>query len=211
MVTRNVSNRRRNFGSSLVEFMVAAMLGGFALVMVGGIYISVQKSAAEKSKQLLLMQNINSALQQLKEDVQRAGFNGDLANSAKYSDVVDVVHIDSTATLFGYVYKVVSATSYEYRHVVYRYDNSSAKLSLCEKNHSEIITFSVASTSGVMGNCFSIFDPHQIAVNDFTLNKYALINSVESAFIQIRLSASLVDKPSVAHQVEVNIKQRNWL
>ncbi len=211
MVTLNVSIRKKNIGSSLVEMMIAAMLGSIALVIVGSVYVSIQKSASEKTKQILLLQNINSTLQQIKEDVQRAGFNGDLATSAKFVDVTDVIHIDSSSTSFGYVYKLISPAVTEYRHVVYRYDENHSKLSLCEKNHSEVLTFSTASTSGVMGNCFSIFDPRQITVREFIVTQHPLINSTESAYVSIKLSATLADKPTAAQQVELNIKQRNWL
>jgi len=211
MVIRNVRSRRKILGSSLVEFMIAALLGIIALTLIGGVYISIQKSASEKSKQILLLQNMTSVLQQLKEDVQRAGFNGDSATSAKFSDATNVVHIDSSASLLGYVYKVIPDTSSEYRHVVYRFDKGSSTLQLCEKNHTETLTTSTASISGYLGNCFSIFDSQQITVSDFAVHLHTLENVTTSAFITIKLVAALTAQPSTTQQIEMQVKQRNWL
>lgn len=203
-VIKNVS------GSSLVELMIAALMGGMALVIVGGVFISNQRSSAEKAKEFMLLQNITSVMQQLKEDVQRAGFEDDVAKSVMFSDSPEVIHIGGHNTILGYVYRVASGASSEYLHVFYKYDSQSSRLMLCEKRNITPLSVVVATTSGVMGNCYSLFDPHQIYVTDFTVHRNLLENQSKNAFLTVRLSAALTRDSSIRQSLEIKVKQRNW-
>lgn len=211
MVIRNAVRLKSKVGSSLVEFMIAAMLGSIALIIVGGVYVSSQKSATHKIKQILLIQNISSVLQQLKEDVQRAGFNGERLTSAKLTDSTAVVAVDSENSRIGYVYKVVSNGSEKYRHVVYRLDSSGDKLVLCEKHHPDLLSIAQASDSGFKGNCYSVFDAQQIRVKDFSMDALVIENIATTSLITVHLTAALATEPTVEHSMKVEIKQRNWL
>ncbi len=211
MVIHNAVSLKRISGRSLVEFMIAAMLGSIALIIVASVYVSAQKSAADKIKKILLVQSMSSVLQQLKEDVQRAGFNGDLLTSAKMTDSITVVNVDSENSRIGYVYKVVSNGGEKYRHVVYRLDVSGDNLVLCEKHHTELLSIAQASDSGFMGNCYSIFDSQQILVKDFSMEQQLLENVAKSSFITLHLTAVLAREQTVEHRMEVKLKQRNWL
>lgn len=203
-VIKNVS------GSSLVELMIATLMGGMALVIVGGVFISTQRSAAEKGKQIMLLQNMTSVMQQLKEDVQRAGFEDDVSKSVMFSDSTEVMHIDSNSAILGYVYKVVSNSASEYQHVFYKYQAQTSRLMLCEKRNSAPISVATATTSGVNGNCYSLFDPHQIHVTDFSVHRHLLENQSKSALLTVRLSAVLTRDTSIRQSLEIKVKQRNW-
>ncbi|EHH0747824.1 pilus assembly protein PilW [Vibrio vulnificus] len=186
-------------GSSLVEFMIAALLGGMALAIVGSVFISNQKSAAQRSKEIMLLQQMSSVMQQLKEDVQRAGFDGVATNSIMLSDSAKVLYLQPTQ--IGYVYrKSMSSTS----NTVYRLHNDM--LEYCQKDSTTPMTVVSAVTS-----CFDLFDPKQIKVTQFDINKKLLVGtSVESAFVTISMSAQLKKDSSVSHSMSLQVQQRNW-
>ncbi len=206
MVTHAVV--KKNQGFSLVEFMVAALLGSIALITIGSVLIATQKSASEKNKQIMLLQNMSTALQQLKEDVLRAGFDGDLAASAKFSGVPGVTYSQTNPDALGYVYKVRTGNTPEYRHVVYWLNSSNSNLILCEKSNAAFLSVYAAANS--RGHCYSVFDPKQISVSQFSVTHHQLENSVKSAFIIIRLSAFLTKDPLIKQHLEIKVTQRNW-
>ncbi len=41
-------------GNTLIEFMVAALVGAMALAIVGTVFLSNQKAAAQRSKEIML-------------------------------------------------------------------------------------------------------------------------------------------------------------
>ena len=125
-------------GASLVEFMIASSLGLISLGIVGSLYISGQKVAMERSKELMLLQNTASVLQMMKSDIQRAGFDGSDGNSVKISGASDTIFtLDAPGMgLIAYAYNVgTSGATTLYKNVVYeqRIDTPES-LFVCEKN-----------------------------------------------------------------------------
>lgn len=53
-------------GNTLIEFMVAALVGAMALAIVGTVFLSNQKAAAQRSKEIMLLQQVSSVMQQMK-------------------------------------------------------------------------------------------------------------------------------------------------
>ncbi len=109
-------------GASLVEFMIASSLGLIALAIVGSLYISGQKVAMERSKELMLLQNTGSVLAMLRNDIQRAGFNESGSDSVKISGATDTIYTLDTPGmgLIAYAYQVgTSGAAPLYKSVVY--------------------------------------------------------------------------------------------
>jgi len=208
MVTRSVTKNNRGF--SLVEFMVAALLSGIALSTIGGVVISTQKAVSDKNKQILLLQNMSTVLQQLKEDLLRAGFDTELSESAKFLNTSNVMYTQASPNVLGYVYKVRSESNPEYRHVLYWLNSDTSSLMLCEKSRPTFITVYTAATA--YGNCYSVFDPQQISVDKFTINRHQLVgaNNVKSAYIAVHLSAYLTKSPEINQNLTIKVTQRNW-
>jgi len=205
MVIRRVSQR----GGSLVELMVASLLGLLVLAMIGSLMISMQRMLTERGLRLLLAQNLSSAIQQMKEDAQRGGYNGIEASSLMLSGADAVLHVESDPALLGYVYRVASSGNEAFRHVVYRLEEG--KLKLCEKDQPDILTVVSAAVSGYQGVCFSLFEPAQIRVTAFRPTTQVLIsNATRSGFTSITLEAQLAAKPAVSQAVSVALKHRNW-
>ncbi|TOO19843.1 pilus assembly protein PilW, partial [Vibrio parahaemolyticus] len=54
----------RQYGNTLIEFMIAALLGIIAVGIIGAVFISSQKVAAQRSKEIMLLQQVSSVMQQ---------------------------------------------------------------------------------------------------------------------------------------------------
>ncbi|HFQ4934706.1 TPA: PilW family protein [Vibrio vulnificus] len=189
----------KQVGSSLVEFMIAALLGGMALTIVGSVFISNQKSAAERSKEIMLLQQMSSVMQQMKEDIQRAGFDGIATNSMMLSGSTNVLYQQSNA--IGYVYR---KTLSEASNTIYRLNDGM--LEYCQHDSALPLTVVSAAT-----RCSDLFDPKQIKVTQFNIDSSLLTGaSVESAFLTISLSAQLNKDASVSHTTSLKVQQRNW-
>lgn len=212
MAIQNAKVRQR--GSSLIEFMVASLLGLIALGIVGNVFISGKKTATERSKELLLLQNMTSVMHQMKEDMLRAGYNGINAGSGILSGATHVLHTQTSPDMLGFLYRTTSAGVRVFRSVVYKHEPQSSSadlLQLCEKHHSVPLTPMSAAVSGVKGNCYSLFDPNQITVDSFHVSTIeTMSDSISSGFNVISMSASLVNDASVTHTMVIKAQQRNW-
>lgn len=212
MATQNAKVRQR--GSSLVEFMVASLLGLIALGIVGNVFISGKKAATERSKELLLLQNMTSVMQQMKEDLLRAGYNGVSAGSSILSGAAYAIHTQTDPEMLGFVYRVASSGSSAYRSVIYKYKPLSPRanlIQLCEKHYHKPLTPASAAKSGFQGVCYNLFDPKQITIDSFNVSIIETVsNSISSAFSVISMSASLVNDASVTHSMVIKVQQRNW-
>ncbi len=57
LVAKQVSfQRKKLLGASLVEFMISATIGLFALGIVGSIFVQGQNTSVKRSKDLMLLQ-----------------------------------------------------------------------------------------------------------------------------------------------------------
>ncbi|MDF2154221.1 pilus assembly protein PilW [Vibrio sp. CAU 1672] len=211
MVTPRVHNQQ---GSSLIEFMVASMLALIAIGLIGSLFLSSVRAANQRGQELLLLQNMNSTLQQIKEDAQRAGYDGLNAGSLVLSGASATIHSDTSPNMIGYVYRVASSGSDALRSTAYLYEPLSSGVGvvkICEKSQPSPMTFLSAAQSGYKGVCFSVFDPLQINVTDFASETYAVAGeSVSSAFTTVRMTGQLTANPSVNKTVAIKIKHRNW-
>ncbi|EJU9866097.1 pilus assembly protein PilW [Vibrio vulnificus] len=189
----------KQVGSSLVEFMIAALLGGMALTIVGSVFISNQKSAAQRSQEIMLLQQMSIVMQQMKEDIQRAGFDGIATNSMMLSGSTTVLYLQSNA--IGYVYR---KTSSQTSSTLYRINDDM--LEYCQHDSALPITVVSAATG-----CADLFDPKQIKVTRFSIDRNLLTGAlVESAFVTISLDAQLNKNSSVSHALSLKVQQRNW-
>ncbi|MGY5784568.1 PilW family protein [Vibrio chemaguriensis] len=212
MAIQHVGGKQR--GGSLIEFMIASLLGLITLGIVGNIFISGKKTAAERGKELLLLQNMTSVVQQMKEDMQRAGFNGVSASSVTLSGASYAVYTQASPDMLGFIYRTMFSGISTYRSTVYRYQPASSganMLKICEKYQSSPLTPESAAASGPGGVCFNLFDENQITVDHFTVSTiHTMSNSTSSAFTVISMGASLLHDPNVSHTMVVKAQQRNW-
>ncbi|EHU0382213.1 pilus assembly protein PilW [Vibrio cholerae] len=185
-------------GNTLIEFMIASLVGVMALAIIGSVFLSNQKAATQRSKEIMLLQQMSSVMQQMKEDIQRAGFDHMGTNSLKLSGAATVIYRQPDK--FGYVYRqpAVSASN-----TVYKFEDN--KLKYCQDD--SVLPLGVLD----LDNCSELFDSKQIKVTHFGIVHSQLIGaSVESAFISISMSAELKNDPSISHAMSLQVQQRNW-
>lgn len=192
-------NSAKQQGNTLIEFMIAALLGIIALGIVGAVFLSNQKAAAQRSKEIMLLQQMSSVMQQMKEDIQRAGFDGIDSNSMMLSGSSNVFY--QQPNKIGYVYRnTASAAS----NTVYQLNNHM--LEYCQKDSTSPLSVVSAASA-----CFDLFDPKQIKVTQFDIGRTVLLgSSIESAFISISMAAELTNDPTISHVISLQVQQRNW-
>ena len=96
MVTQLAKKQK---GASLIEFMIASVIGVIAIGIIGSLFISSQRTASKRGQELLLLQNMAGTLQQIKEDAQRAGYDGVDTGSLKLSGATDTIHVQNSPAL----------------------------------------------------------------------------------------------------------------
>ncbi|OCH56626.1 PilW family protein [Vibrio cyclitrophicus] len=192
--------RRQQFGATLVEFMISSILGIVVIGSVGSVFISGQNIASERSKELLLLQQVSGALQYFKEDIQRAGYDGGTGVSLKLSGSTDTLYISPDSKTVAYAYTHQS----EIRNVAFVFDSGLVKV--CDSPSSIVKTVSAA-----ISGCSSIFEPNQIRVVDFHANQSSIESQgVSSGITTIMISAELVGDTCVNYSSSVIVKNRNW-
>lgn len=197
MVIRNV--RQKQYGISLIELLVASTIGLMILTLIGSIYLKGQKLYADRSRNLLLIQELNDALRFIKEEGYRAGFNGSSHYSAVLSGASNVIHVSGEQ--LSYVYKT-SELPDKWRGISIKY--ASETLKICTKSN-----LSVIPDIHFCARFYSLLDTNIMTMTDFTLVQTSLNHSVSSAYLSISATVKLKNTP---HQYSSKIKlmQRNW-
>lgn len=197
MVIINV--RQKQYGTSLIELLVASTIGLMILTLIGSIYLKGQKLYADRSQNLLLIQELNDALRFIKEEGYRAGFNGSSHYSAVLSGASNVIHVSGEQ--LSYVYKT-SELPDKWRGISIKY--ASETLKICTKSNLSVIPDIHFCT-----RFYSLLDTNIMTMTDFTLVQTSLNHSVSSAYLSISATVKLKNTP---HQYSSKIKlmQRNW-
>lgn len=197
MVIRNA--RRKQYGISLIELLVASTIGLIMLMLIGSIYIKGQKLYADRSQNLLLIQELNDALRFIKEESNRAGFNGSSHYSAVLSGASNVIHVSGEQ--LSYAYKT-SELPDKWRAISIKY--ASETLKICTKSNLSFIPDIHFCT-----RFYSLLDTDIITMTDFSLVQTSLNRSVSSAYLSISTTVKL---KNTSHQyaTEIKLMQRNW-
>ncbi|OQK32306.1 PilW family protein [Vibrio parahaemolyticus] len=202
-------------GASLVEFMIASVLGLISLATVGSIYVSGQRVIMERSKELMLLQNSESVVQMLKSDIQRAGFDGNDGHSIKISGSANTIYTldDVDRGLIAYAYYIgVSGSAPLYKNVAYEQRvNTPESLFVCEKKQITIWDVNDVVNLAGTGSCNTLFDKKVIHVNRFDLASELLESTdAKSALVTITLGTELKDATDIRMQQSFTAMQRNW-
>lgn len=200
----------------MVEVLVASTIGLITLGIVTSVFVASLRSAEQRGKRLLLVQSLSSVMQQIKRDVQRAGFNRNHGHSVKLTDSHVTLYVDAAEQQLGYVYRLDSARQSLFRNVVYKYQPSSSKalggqLKVCEKHSAVPLSFSLAALSGWQGNCYNMFNPKQISIVQFEITTEKISGSAaDNQLLSVRLVGQLQQDPNVSYQTSIQIVGRNW-
>lgn len=204
MTTPNASKRYQG-GGSLIELMISSLIGLILLGVIGSVFLSLQKTAREKSLELHLLQGLNLTFSVMKEDIQRAGYDGSHGHSLKLSGSTNTITV-SAGNAVGFVYfKDGSPENKNYRNI--KYEKRDTRLLICEKgvlSSEKILTF-----DGV-DFCRSLFDEDIFQVTQFSVSSATVTNGKNtSSLTDIQLGLQTVDG-SFSKVETVSIKQRNW-
>ena len=193
-------------GASLIELLISSFIGIIAIGIIGSIFINGQRVAKDRGLELLLIQNLTSTLQIIKDDIQRAGYDGISGQSVKLSAATNIIEITSDS--LGFIYhKKLSGAEKTYQNIVYKYSSSDKKLKVCEEQ--TLITNRKELTT--VGDCNSLFDSQNIKVTNFSVLRTSLItSSATSSIIDIQLDTELVNIPTMKKGLSFRVKQRNW-
>ncbi|MBW3697985.1 pilus assembly protein PilW [Vibrio sp. T187] len=201
----NVSALSSQRGATLVELLVSSALGIFAIGTIGSIFVTGQNVAKDKGLELLLLQNLTSTMQVMKEDIQRAGYDGLNGQSLKLSGSVDTIQLSGSSAI-GFVYYLEgSNNNKDFRNIVYRKNGS--RLQICEKG-----TVSAASllTLSDVTTCHSLLDEKIIQVDEFlTQSSQLSFGGISSTVTDISIQAS-IPSANLSQTVTIKVKQRNW-
>lgn len=207
MAINRVANLvRLQRGVSLVELLIASSLGLIVLASVGSIFLSGHNMAAERTKQLMLAQDMNDAIRIMKNDIQRAGYNSDNSGSLILSGASSTIIVGPANDSISYVYEDENA---KWRIVKFRFKSGSPNvIQMCVNTVSSGVALSDASCG--RGTVFSLMDQAYINVTNFNVQPTALSTSSEiSSIVDISLSATLKNT-SYTKTVSTKIKTRNW-
>ena len=192
---------KKQFGASLVEFMIAALIGAIALTIIGGVFLNNQKSAMTRAKEIMLQQQMSGVLHQLKTDLSRAGFNGDNEASFTLSGATAVV--DNDAESIGYAYRV-AVNGTQRNSVLYKKEGN--KFQYCYQQNKP----DIKSRADLTG-CYNLFDPDQIVVTAFDVQRENISSDrAKRAWLNIKLSAELIEDSNTNRTMEIQLQQRNW-
>ncbi|PSW02544.1 PilW family protein [Photobacterium lipolyticum] len=196
-------------GISLVELLIASSLGLIVFTSVGSIFLSGYNMAAERTKQLMLAQDVNDAIRIMKDDIQRAGYSSDNSGSLTLSGASSTIIVGSENDSISYVYEDESA---KWRIVKFRFKSASPNvIQMCVNTVPKSLGGVVLSDASCgSGTVSSLMDQAYINVTNFNIQQTALsTSSATSSLIDISLSATLKNA-SYTKTVSTKIKTRNW-
>ncbi|MGF1688813.1 prepilin-type N-terminal cleavage/methylation domain-containing protein [Photobacterium japonica] len=203
-VTRRLDKQR---GFSLIELLVASSVGLIVLATVGSVFVSGQKFASDRAKQLMLAQDMNDAIRFIKTDVQRAGYNADNTGSLVLSGALST--ISANAGSLSYVYEDENS---KWRIVKFRQNpNNLQSLQMCVDTVSKgVPAMPIDASCSDSGVVEQLLDLSHINVTGFTVTPTVLATpSATSTLLTITLSASLKNS-NYSKTVSTTIKARNW-
>ncbi|WP_305373446.1 PilW family protein [Photobacterium leiognathi] len=188
-------------GFSLLELLISMSIGLIAIGIVGSLFLHGNKLAAERSKQLMLAQDMNDALRMLKEDVLRAGYNEGKGSSFIVSGASNIVTLSPSSG-------VATCLMYGFNDGYKDYFRSY----YIEDNKLKIYSTSVSSATLVNGcsGGSSMLDENLLIVDYFNVYETQL-SGVQSStqLIKVDLKVSLFDGSSSVEK-SFDVKIRNW-
>lgn len=197
-------------GFGLVETLISLALTSLLILGVSQFTLFEMQQHSQFNQHYFLQQQLSVALDILRQELLRAGYNGDKGESIALagSDELVVVNGDNSALAFTYC-KEINANEYQ----TVAYQKQENKLLLCEKTTSSILNFSEALASDYTAPCYSVFDSHSIQVDNFVAKTISLANTADIPkldVLQLTVSVSLVVNPDVQLVKTIEQPLRNW-
>ncbi len=198
----------------LIELLISALLSVVVIGLIGSVFLSIHSAVSRQNQQLLLSQNIFSAVAQMKEQSARAGFHPLNEQPLILSGAENLIALGTHSQSLGFLYYDQRATE-PFFHVVYKFEALSQQrgtIKVCEKSQSEILRFASAATSGFNGYCYSLFDEQQINIRHFRLEREVYTGpKARREVVSVSLDAQLTKNSSVTESLTLTLSPRNSL
>lgn len=183
--------RLRPGGFSLIELLLASLLGASSIMLAVHFYLSVHRVVTLESNTLYLQQSVADVLRFIADDIRRAGYNERNNEMLLLVDAKQVV--DVTDDSMRYVYRKQNG----YHLTSIKHDHNKKTLMLCSSSR---------KTLPHLESCnqfYSLFDEQRINVIEFKATGHYSTTS-KGMLLTILLSADLVmNNSSVSMQVTV--------
>jgi prepilin peptidase dependent protein B len=193
-------------GYSLVELMLALLLGSVLLAMVIGLYLTSISSGAKNLKYSRLRTDLQSMMSMMETDIRRAGYGG--------SDFL--VGNGGTKMLDSQNSGASKCIVYSYNH------NSAATITDTNRMGFRLLAAEneIQFGSGVdplATNCYSVgywtglSDKNFIAITDLTFTESTVSSAAASIrSVAIHLSGELVADSRYKHTINTTVQVRNF-
>ncbi|MEZ9231789.1 PilW family protein [Vibrio amylolyticus] len=196
---RHFRPMRKQSGVLLIEMMISMLIGIIAIAIIGSVFLSGQRTAKDRSLELLVLQSLMSTTAMMRSDIQRAGFDGGSGYTVKLAGSDDAIAVSGSSMGFAYYAEDTS----NYQHVKYKLKDGA--LFSCEKKQATLLALSE------LNGCYNLLDQNVVNVVAFTIDTTPLVtSSAENLLTEIYLEAELKDGRH-NHSVSMAVKQRNWL
>ncbi len=197
-------------GGGLVETLISLALTSLLILGVSQFTLFEIRQHSQLNQHYFLQQQLSVALDILRQELLRAGYNGDKGESIALADCDELVAVNDEHSALAFTYrKEISATEYQ----TVTYQRQENKLLLCEKTTSSILHFSEALASDYTAPCYSVFDSHSIQIDNFVAKTVTLANAADIPkldVLQLTISASLVADSNVQLVKTIEQPLRNW-
>ena len=197
---------RRILGFTLVELIIAMSIGMIVIGAVTSIFLKGNAMASARSLELLLQQDTNDALQIMKQEILRAGYNGqsNATSSLKLSGASSVVHFDLSQNCIAFVYDADG--KHHYRSFYEKHNELRVYTNKSDAITSPLRSISAAACSG--GQRF--FNPNIISSSISIIETPISSAAASSQMITIKLRTHLVRDNRYSSAKSIAIKTRNW-
>ncbi|KUJ00148.1 PulJ/GspJ family protein [Vibrio sp. MEBiC08052] len=216
MLVRSAHFYHAQRGLTLLEVLLASVISSVLILMVSRLIVSELRVTEHLSRKIQLHQQLRASLVLIKRSLFMAGLNASPQKSVFLQGSRTLTDVRND-TQVGYVYQGSPTAENDFHHVVYQLTANQVgerALRLCEKQHDRRFTFEQAASSGESGPCFSLFDTDWIRVDAFQV-RYSPLRArtgaqINTGWIAIHLSLSLVQDPSIHESADFAFLQRHW-
>lgn len=199
-------------GFSLVELLIALLLGSVLLAMVIGLYVTSVSTGAKSLKYSRLRTDLQSIIAMIETDIRRAGYGGNgYLVGAGADKTIDINDVD--ITVGSNIVKANSCIIYYYNHNNTSDVESENKMAF--RLNSGAIEFDsgaekVANSACATSGWTDISDNQFVTITNFTLTENVVSSaSATIRSVKIELAGELVSDSSYTHSITTRIQVRN--
>jgi prepilin peptidase dependent protein B len=192
-------------GFSLVELLLALLLGMLLLAMVIGLYVSTVANGAKSLKYSRLRTDLQSIMSLIETDIRRAGYGGE--------DFL--VASGGTQTIDSFDNCIVYAYDYDYElKQGFQLNNRMGFRFNSDENEIQFGTGvnALASNCYNEGNWVALSDKQFIKITALNFNVISTVNTTETVImrsVEIDLAGELTADGSYKHAINTKVQVRN--